>query len=287
VAIDTWDVVRRALYPLLVITQTVPLFVVAPLLVRWFGFDLTPKVVLVAAITFFPMTVAWADGFAATKPETVDLLRSFGAGPWQVFRRGRLPTAVPWFLAGLRIAVTYAVVGAIVAEYVGARQGLGIYIRVQLNQFRTDLALAAVVVATIVTLLLVGAVDLLRTPRRAGPRRGTRSPLTPRPSQRPCSNRPRRCRSNGVSLRVRIAVVVTVLVLGAAALSSFAFSTVAEVRVNGPLYRDITQAKDLTADILPPPIFVVETFLTAHRLSDEPDPAARSIAGDRDGPAPA
>lgn len=162
VAMDTWSWLRRALHPLLVVSQTVPLFVVAPLLVRWFGFELTPKIVLVAVMTFFPMTVAWADGFAATRPETTDLLRSLGAGRWRRFTKGRVPTAVPWFLSGLRVALTYAVVAAIIAEYVGSRAGLGVYIRTQLNQFRTDLALAAVVVATVLTLVLVGCVDLLR-----------------------------------------------------------------------------------------------------------------------------
>lgn len=162
VAIDAWDVVRRALYPPLVISQTVPLFAVAPLLIRVFGFELTPKVVLVAVLTFFPMTVAWADGFAATRVETIELLRSFGADRWQVFRHGRLPSALPWFFSGLRVAVTYAVIAAVLAEFVGSREGLGIFIRVQLNQFRTDLALAAVVVTTVLTLALVGVVGLLR-----------------------------------------------------------------------------------------------------------------------------
>ncbi len=162
VAIDAWDVVRRALYPPLVVSQTVPLFAIAPLLIRLFGFELTPKVVLVAVLTFFPMTVAWADGFAATRVETVELLRSFGAGRWQVFRHGRLPSALPWFFSGLRVAVTYAVVAAVLAEFVGSREGLGIFIRVQLNQFRTDLALAAVAVTTALTLGLVGLVGAVR-----------------------------------------------------------------------------------------------------------------------------
>ena len=127
---------------------------IAPLMILWFGFDLTPKVLLVALVTFFPITIAFAEGFAASDPDAEALLRSMGAGRTRIFRSVRFPTSLPFFFAGLRIAITYAVVAAIFAEYAGASEGLGIYMQNAKNSFRTDLVLAAVLVTTLLTLSL-------------------------------------------------------------------------------------------------------------------------------------
>jgi ABC-type nitrate/sulfonate/bicarbonate transport system permease component len=154
VLVDASAALRRALMPLLVVSQTLPIVAIAPLMVLWFGFDLTPKVLLVALVTFFPITVALAEGFAASEPETEALLRSMGAGRVRVFRSVRFPTSLPFFFAGLRIAITYAVVAAIFAEYAGATEGLGIYMQNAKNSFRTDLVLAAVLVSALLTLSL-------------------------------------------------------------------------------------------------------------------------------------
>jgi ABC-type nitrate/sulfonate/bicarbonate transport system permease component len=154
ILIDASAVLRRALMPVLVATQVLPIVAIAPLMVIWFGFGLTPKVLLVALVTFFPLTVALAEGFAASEPEAEALLRSMGAGRARVFRSVRFPTALPFFFAGLRIAITYAVVAAIFAEYAGASEGLGIYMQNAKNSFRTDLVLAAVLVSALLTLSL-------------------------------------------------------------------------------------------------------------------------------------
>ena len=154
VLIDFSMKVRRALYPILVTTQTIPLIVLAPLMIIWFGFGLTPKIILVALITFFPITVGWVDGFASTDREASNLLRSMGANRWQIFRKVRLPSALPSFFSGLRIAIVYSVIGAIFAEYAGAREGLGIFIKVQQSAFRTDLVIAAVFVIAGVSIVL-------------------------------------------------------------------------------------------------------------------------------------
>jgi ABC-type nitrate/sulfonate/bicarbonate transport system permease component len=154
VIVDSSAALRRALMPVLVATQTLPIVAIAPLMVLWFGFDLTPKVLLVALVTFFPITVALAEGFAASEPGAEALLRSMGAGRARVFRSVRFPTALPFFFAGLRIAITYAVVAAIFAEYAGASEGLGIYMQNAKNSFRTDLVFAAVLVTALLTLAL-------------------------------------------------------------------------------------------------------------------------------------
>jgi ABC-type nitrate/sulfonate/bicarbonate transport system permease component len=154
VVLDFMPRVRRALFPIFVVSQTLPLVAIAPLVVLWFGFDLTPKILLVALVTFFPMLVALVDGYESTDPEIEDLLRSMGAPRSVVFRTARLPSAMPYFFAGLRISITYAVVAAIFAEYVGARAGLGIVILNAKNSFRPDLVLAAVVISSVLTLVL-------------------------------------------------------------------------------------------------------------------------------------
>lgn len=162
VLLDFVPRLRRALFPIFVVSQTLPLVAIAPLMVLWFGFDLTPKIVLVALVTFFPMLIALVDGYGATEPEIETLLRSMGASRTGVFRRARLPSAVPYFFAGLRISITYAVVAAIFAEYAGARAGIGIVILNAKNSFRPDLMLAAVVVSSTLTLVLFGLVVVLQ-----------------------------------------------------------------------------------------------------------------------------
>ena len=161
VLIDFVRPLRRALFPVFVVSQTLPLVAIAPLVVLWFGFGLTPKILLVALVTFFPMLVALVDGYDATEPEIEELLRSMGASRWTVFCRARMPSALPFFFAGLRISITYAVVAAIFAEYAGAARGLGILILNAKNSFRPDLVLAAVFVSAALTLALFGAAVLI------------------------------------------------------------------------------------------------------------------------------
>jgi ABC-type nitrate/sulfonate/bicarbonate transport system permease component len=154
VAVDFSPWLRRALTPLLVASQTLPIIAIAPLLIIWFGFGLLPKVVVIALVTFFPIAVGLIEGFAATERSASSLLRSMGASRWQQFRYVRLPGAMPRFFTALRIGITYAVTGAIFAEYVGATAGLGIFMNLQKNSFRTDLVLAAVIVTALLSVSL-------------------------------------------------------------------------------------------------------------------------------------
>ena len=161
-AMDRTPPLRRALEPLLVTSQTIPIVALAPLFLLWFGFGLAPKVLVVVLVTFFPIVVALLDGFRSAQPEAADLLRSYGASDGQAFRFLRWPSALPNLFIGLRISVVYAVIGAVFGEYVGAREGLGIWMQVSANAFRTDLVFAAVVVTSALSLVLYWAVGALR-----------------------------------------------------------------------------------------------------------------------------
>jgi ABC-type nitrate/sulfonate/bicarbonate transport system permease component len=154
IAIDFSGVLRRGLMPLLVASQTIPIIAIAPLMIIWFGFGLLPKILVVALVTFFPIVVGLIEGFNKADRETSNLLRSMGAGRWKEFTFVRLPSAMPSFFTALRISITYAVVGAIFAEYVGAQSGLGIFMSTQKNAFRTDLVLAAVAVTAVLSITL-------------------------------------------------------------------------------------------------------------------------------------
>jgi ABC-type nitrate/sulfonate/bicarbonate transport system permease component len=161
-AMDRTPAVRRAVEPLLVTTQTIPVVALAPLFLLWFGFGLAPKVLVVILVTFFPIVVALLDGFRSAPPDAEDLLRTYGASDGQVFRKLRWPAALPAFFTGLRISVVYAVIGAVFGEYVGAREGLGIWMQLSQNSFRTDLVFAAILVTSVLSLALYGLVGVAR-----------------------------------------------------------------------------------------------------------------------------
>ncbi len=160
-AIDFFLPARRALFPLLIVSQTVPIIAIAPLLVLWFGYGTLPKVLVVALVCFFPMVVAAAHGLASTEPELTRLYRTFGASRWQRFVLVRVPVALPAFFTGAKIAITYSVIGAVFGEYVGASRGLGILLQTAKNSYRTDLVFAMIGVTAGLSLALYGLAVLL------------------------------------------------------------------------------------------------------------------------------
>ena len=162
VAMDRTPLIRRAVEPILVTSQTIPVVAVAPLFLLWFGFGLLPKVLIVVLVTFFPIVVSLLDGFRTASLDAKDLLRSYGATDWQAFRKLRWPIALPAFFTGLRISVVYAVIGAVFGEYVGAREGLGIWMQLSQHAFRTDLVFGAIVLTSAISLVLYWVVGLVR-----------------------------------------------------------------------------------------------------------------------------
>jgi ABC-type nitrate/sulfonate/bicarbonate transport system permease component len=156
VAIDTWVPVRRGVYPLIIASQTIPMIALAPLVLIWWGFGLLPKVVLVALFSFFPIAVGLVQGLASSDPDALNLLRTMRASKLALLLRVRLPSALPQFFTGLKISVTYAYGAAIVAEFVGAEQGLGLYMysAAHAAPVATDLVFGAIVVIALLTILL-------------------------------------------------------------------------------------------------------------------------------------
>lgn len=155
-ALDLAPLLRRTLYPILVVSQTIPLFALAPVLILLLGFGIEPKITIVVLFCTFPIAISTLDGLASTPPEFDALLRSLGAGPLQSWRRARLPNAVPALFSGVRIAATYSVTGAIVGEYIAPTGGIGKYMRSAYQTFKTDEALGAALLVIALSLLAVG-----------------------------------------------------------------------------------------------------------------------------------
>jgi len=160
-AIDLSVTVRRALYPILVASQTVQILAIAPLLIIWFGFGMAPKVFIVVLICFFPLALNTADGLTSADPDQVNLLRSMNAKRSQIWRMVRLPSAMPAFFTGLRIAVTYSVVGATIGEWVGGSGGLGLYMLRSKNALATDQVFVAIVITSAISIALFVLVYLI------------------------------------------------------------------------------------------------------------------------------
>lgn len=158
---DSFTLLRCAVYPILVMTQTIPAVAVAPLLVLWFGYEMTPKVILVVLATFFPVTVGVLEGFAGADRDAEALLRSMGAGRRQVFFFLKVPSALPQFFSGLRIAAAYAVVGSVISEWLGGFGGLGVYMTRVKKAFAFDRMFAVIFLISALSLLLMRLVDAL------------------------------------------------------------------------------------------------------------------------------
>ena len=158
---DRFSIVDAALSPLITISQTIPTVAIAPLLVLWLGYDMLPKVVLVALTTFFPITVSLAQGFRSVDRDTIDLMRTMGASWWQTFRFVKLRAAAASFFSGLRISATYAIVGAVVAEWLGGFNGLGVYMTRVRKSYAYDEMFASIIIISVLSLVLLGIVALI------------------------------------------------------------------------------------------------------------------------------
>ncbi|MCA1730874.1 MAG: ABC transporter permease [Actinobacteria bacterium] len=162
VLINRSPLAERSLYPWLVVSQTLPTVAIAPILVTWFGYGTLPKVLVVTLFCFFPITVATVDGLRATDLELVRLMRSFGASKWRIFFMVEAPGALPFLFGGMRLAVTYCVIGAIVGEWVGSSEGLGFLMIQDKAQFEIPRLFAEISLLSLMGVLLFLLVALLQ-----------------------------------------------------------------------------------------------------------------------------
>jgi putative hydroxymethylpyrimidine transport system permease protein len=160
VALHFSGALRRGAYPLLVASQAVPIVIVAPLLVVWFGFGIVPKLVIIALVCFFPVVVTTLDALAGVDPDQLKLMRTLDASRWQAFRWAEAPAALPAALSGAKIAVAVAVIGAVFAEYAGSSAGLGHLMLQAIPQLQTARAYAAVALLAAFAVLLFCALAL-------------------------------------------------------------------------------------------------------------------------------
>lgn len=159
--IERFDFLYRAIYPLIVLFQVVPKVALAPIFILWFGYGLAPKLILILVIAFFPVTLNMLVGLKNVDSDLLLIMRSVGSTETQILWRIRIPTSLPYLFAGLRIAITLAVIGAVVAEFAGAKDGLGYLIQYASTQLDTPLMFAALVVVSVLGLVLYYALSLV------------------------------------------------------------------------------------------------------------------------------
>ncbi len=159
---DRWRFMDKALYPIMVITQTIPTVAIAPLLVLWMGFNMEPKIALVALTTFFPIAVSLLDGYKSVDKDYIRLMHAMGAGRWNIFMRVKLPIALPHFFSGLKVSVSYAVVGAVISEWLGGFEGLGVYMTRVRKAYAFDKMFAVIIFIVVISLLLMWLVNVIK-----------------------------------------------------------------------------------------------------------------------------
>ena len=161
IATSQWQPLKKVLYPLLVISQTIPLIVLAPLLAIWLGFGLLPKLIVVILSCFFPIAFNTVVGLDGADKEMIKLVKSMGASAAQTFKLVKLPQAWPTIFGGLKVSASYCVMAAVVAEWMGCERGLGIYLLSALHAFKTPAVFAGIIIIALVSLLLFALVEAI------------------------------------------------------------------------------------------------------------------------------
>jgi len=161
ILMDALAGLKKTVYPVLIISQTIPIIILAPLFVIWFGYGYTPKLVIVVLICFFPVTISLMQSFSAVDRDLLDLMRSMGSTRYQIYRYVKLPASMTGFFSGMKIAATYSIMGATIGEWVGGKDGLGVYMIRAKQSFATDKVFAAILVITVLSILLLRLIDLI------------------------------------------------------------------------------------------------------------------------------
>lgn len=159
VAMDNFKVLRKALYPLLIISQTIPTMALAPLLIIWFGFGVLPKIIIIVLVCFFPIAISLSDGFSQVDEDYLKLFYAAKATKIQIYRHLKIPYAMPYFFAGLKISVTYMIMAAVIGEWMGGDKGIGVYMVRAKNAFALDKVFASIFVIVAASVLIIYVID--------------------------------------------------------------------------------------------------------------------------------
>ncbi len=159
--VDGSSFLRKILYPLMIISQTIPIITIAPLLVIWLGFGIGPKIVIVVLICFFPISMSLIQSLSQVDQDYIALMKTMKANQHQIFFHLKIPSMLPSFFSGLKISATYSIMGAVIAEWLGAKAGLGEYMRRTLHTFSTERVFCAILIIIGLSLLLVGVIRKL------------------------------------------------------------------------------------------------------------------------------
>jgi ABC-type nitrate/sulfonate/bicarbonate transport system permease component len=162
ILMDRFHIAYKSIYPVLVITQTVPTVAIAPLLVLWLGYGILPKITLIIITSFFPITIGLLDGFRSADKDALNLMKAMGASRMQRFIHIKLPSSMSHFFAGLRISVSYSIIGAVVAEWLGGFTGLGVYMTRVRKSYSFDKMFAVIFFISFISLLLMMGVTVLQ-----------------------------------------------------------------------------------------------------------------------------
>ena len=159
---DRYEFLYKALSPIIILTQTIPTVAIAPLLVLWMGYETAPKITLIVITGFFPLVVNLLDGYRAADPDAIRMMRAMGATPWQIYRHVKLPGSMGFFFSGLHIATSYAIVGAVISEWLGGFSGLGVYMTRVKKSFSYDKMFAVIFLISFLSLILLWLIRKLQ-----------------------------------------------------------------------------------------------------------------------------
>ena len=160
-AIAYSNVVERFAYPFVIASQTVPVIVIAPLLLIWIGYGMIPKIIVVIFISFFPIVVNTVDGLKSAEHDTMRMLRTLGASRWQIFVKLQVPYSIPFLFSGMRVAITLSVIGAVIGEWVGSSSGLGYLMMRSAPQFLTERVFASIVILSLIGIFLFSLIVII------------------------------------------------------------------------------------------------------------------------------
>lgn len=162
VLMDNFIMVKKALQPLLVVSQTIPIIVLAPLFVMWFGFGMLPKIMVVILVCFFPIVMSLLEGLNSLDSDLLNLMKSMKASRWQIFHLAKFPASLGSFFSGLKIATTYSIIGAVIGEWMGGKAGLGVYMTRVRQSFALDKVFATILVIIVLSIMLFKIIELIQ-----------------------------------------------------------------------------------------------------------------------------